>query len=161
MKSSGLEDFIENDIGDTGKDILDQIRISGRGFMRINRPCFQIDFTLAQKSVDDEIRRFLDLIRSALVGWKCHFDGFVLDFFLKKILFIEENDKGHLAEIGVVDDLLEEMKTVVHAIDAMILEQDLVVFRHGHHEQHAIHIIEAMDPYLAFRLLPANIKHVE
>lgn len=118
MESGSLEYLIEYDIGHTSKDILDQIGIGGRGHMRINGSRFQIGFTLAQKSVDDEFRRILNIVETSVISGKSDSDALSTNFFLKQVFLVEEDDEGHFTEKSVVDNLLKEMKTVVQPIDA-------------------------------------------
>ena len=72
------------------------------------------------------------------------------NFLIEEVLLVEEDDKGHFGKELVVDYLLEKAKTFVHSIDAPILHQHLVVFRHGYHEQNAVHVVEAVNPFFAF-----------
>ena len=62
MQASCLEHLVEDDISDTGKDKLDKISIGGCSQVRINWPFLQIDLTLAQKSVDYEVRCVVHII---------------------------------------------------------------------------------------------------
>ena len=101
------------------------------------------------------------LLVSYLIRWKCQIDALGLDLLLEQILLVEEDDEGHFREKLVVDNVLEKVKTFVHPIDAPVLYQHLVVFRHGHHEQHAVHVVENVDPFFALRTLSANIEHVK
>ena len=72
------------------------------------------------------------------------------NFLIEEVLLVEEYDEGHFGKELVVCNLLEKVKTFVHSIDAAILDQHLVVFRHGDHEQNAIHVVEAVNPFFAF-----------
>ncbi len=71
MQSSCFEYLIKDDISNAGKDKLDQVGIGGRGQMRVNWPFLQIDFTLAQKSIDYKPGRVLVIM---------HFAIFTLEF---------------------------------------------------------------------------------
>ena len=62
VQASGLEHLIKDDISNTGKNKFDIVRIGGRCQMRINWPFFQINLTLAQKSVDYEVGGFCHII---------------------------------------------------------------------------------------------------
>ena len=62
MQASCLEHLIKDDVSNTGEDKLDKIGISGGGQVRINWPFLQIDLTLAQKSVDYEVRCVIHVV---------------------------------------------------------------------------------------------------
>ena len=96
-----------------------------------------------------------------LISRESHAYALDANFLLKEVLLVEEDDEGHFREKLVVDNVLEKVKTFVHPIDAPVLYQHLVVFRHGHHEQHAVHVVENVDPFFALRTLSANIEHVK
>ena len=72
VQASGLEHLIKDDISDTGKNKFDVVRIGGRSQMWIDWPFFQIDLTLAQKSIDYEVRGFCHIVftlKSRKIVW--------------------------------------------------------------------------------------------
>ena len=68
MQASGLEHLIKDDISDTGKNKFDVVRIGGRSQMWIDWPFFQIDLTLAQKSIDYEVGGFRHIVFTLKLG---------------------------------------------------------------------------------------------
>ena len=68
VQASGLEHLIKDDISDTGKNKFDVVRIGGRSQMWIDWPFFQIDLTLAQKSIDYEVGGFCHIVFTLKLG---------------------------------------------------------------------------------------------
>ena len=88
MQASGLEHLIKDDISDTGKNKFDVVRIGGRSQMWIDWPFFQIDLTLAQKSIDYEVGGFRHIVFTLKLGkivWlPDYYYYLILEIILKK-----------------------------------------------------------------------------
>ena len=88
VQASGLEHLIKDDISDTGKNKFDVVRIGGRSQMWINWPFFQIDLTLAQKSIDYEVGGFRHIVFTLKLGkivWlPDYYYYLILEIILKK-----------------------------------------------------------------------------
>ena len=88
MQASCLEHLIKDDISDTGKNKFDVVRIGGRSQMWIDWPFFQIDLTLAQKSIDYEVGGFRHIVFTLKLGkivWlPDYYYYLILEIILKK-----------------------------------------------------------------------------
>ena len=76
-------------------------------------------------------------------------------------LFVEEDDERHELEVDVVDDGGKQLETLFHPVHGAVLEQNLVVLGQGDDEQDGGDVVEAVDPLLPLRSLPAHVEHVE
>ena len=82
-----------------------------------------------------------------------------LDLLLEEIVLVEEQDDGGLVEPLAVADLLEQRDGLVHAVDALVLVQLLVVLARGDAEDERSDVLEAVNPLLALVSLATDVDH--
>lgn len=99
------------------------------------------------------------LVELAFIVWKIILHRADRKLFLEPINLVQEQDDRGLDKPPRVADGVEERKGFLHTVDGFILEQKLVVLRDGNKEKDRCDILEAVDPFLALRPLPADIKH--
>lgn len=78
---------------------------------------------------------------------------------LKPVDLVEEENDGCLDEPPRVADRIEEGKSLLHAIDRLVLEQQLVVLGDGDQEQNSSDVLEAVNPLLPLGSLATNVEH--
>jgi hypothetical protein len=78
---------------------------------------------------------------------------------LETIDLVEEENDGCLDEPPRIADGIEECEGFLHAVDGLVLEEQLVVFRDGNEEKDGGDILEAVNPLLALGSLAADIEH--
>ena len=99
------------------------------------------------------------LVELAFIVWEVvlhRADGKLL---LEPINLIQEQDDGGFDEPPRVADGVKKCESLLHTVDGFILEQKLVVLRDGNKKEDRCDILKAVDPFLALRPLPTNIKH--
>lgn len=74
-------------------------------------------------------------------------------------MLVEEQDDGGLVEPLAVADLLEQRDGLVHAVDALVLVQLLVVLARGDAEDERSDVLEAVNPLLALVSLATDVDH--
>ncbi len=57
-------------------------------------------------------------------------------FNFRTYLFVEEEDEWGGGKEWSLEHLAEEVQTLVHPVDLLVLVEPLVVFTHGHHKHH-------------------------
>ena len=70
----------------------------------------------------------------------------------------ETTHYGGLHEPPRVANRIEEGERFLHAVDALVLIEHLVVLAQSNQEDQCSDVFEAMDPFLSLRPLTANIK---
>lgn len=70
----------------------------------------------------------------------------------------EENDRG-LNEPARVANRVEQGKGFLHAVDSLILEQQLVVLGDGDQEENGGDVLEAVNPLLTLGSLATDVEH--
>lgn len=104
--------------------------------------------------------RRVELLRS------CEFretdgQGALLDLGSKKISFVQEENDRSVGEPFIVTDRIKQLQGFLHTVRGLVLVQHLVVFAHGHAEDDCRHILEAVNPFLPLRPLPAHVEKLE
>lgn len=84
-----------------------------------------------------------------------------LDFLLKQIHLVQKQNKGRVGKPARVEQRVEEHDGLVHAVDALVLKQHLVVLAHREHEQHCCDALEAVDPLAPLAALPTGVVYLE
>lgn len=80
---------------------------------------------------------------------------------LQQVGLVEEEDDGHVGEYPVVDDGVENVAAFFQAIGLAVFEEHLIEFRRGHQKEYGGDFVEALEPLLSLRALPAHIDEQE
>lgn len=97
--------------------------------------------------------------RPTIIVWEVilhRADGKLL---LKPIDLVKEENDGRLDKPPRIADRVEEGERFLHAIDCLILEEQLIVLRDSYQEEDGSDVLEAMDPLLPLRPLATNVEH--
>jgi len=78
---------------------------------------------------------------------------------LEAIDLVEEENDGGLDEPPGVADGVEQGQSLLHTVDGLVLEQQLVVLGDGHQEQNGGDVLEAVNPLLTLRTLTTHVEH--
>jgi hypothetical protein len=78
---------------------------------------------------------------------------------LETIDLVEEEDDGRLDEPSRVADGIEECEGLLHTVDCLVLEEQLIVFRDGNKEKNGGDVLEAVNPLFPLGSLAADIEH--
>ena len=78
---------------------------------------------------------------------------------LEAIDLVEEQDYACLDKPPRVADAVEKSERLLHAVDGLILEEELVVFGNSDEEQDCSDVLEAVNPLLTFGTLSTDIEH--
>lgn len=78
---------------------------------------------------------------------------------LESIDLVQEQDDRSLDEPSRIADRIEESKSLLHSVDCLIFEQELVVLGYGDKEEDCRDILETVDPLLSLRTLPTHVEH--
>lgn len=81
------------------------------------------------------------------------------ELLLESVDLVEEKDNAGLDKPSRVADTVEEGQSLLHTVDRLILEEQLVVFGNSNKEEDRSDVLEAVDPLLALRSLSTNIEH--
>ncbi|RUS87380.1 hypothetical protein EGW08_004834, partial [Elysia chlorotica] len=87
----------------------------------------------------------------------------LLNFLLKQILLVEEEDDRGFCEPLVVADGVKQLHTLHHTehYHFLIFCQGQVIFTHSYNKYNGCDALKTMDPFLPLRSLATNIKHPE
>lgn len=77
----------------------------------------------------------------------------------ESINLVQEQNDTCLDEPSWVADGVEQRQCLLHTIDRLILEKQLIIFRDSDQKEDRSDVFETMDPLLSFRSLSTNIKH--
>lgn len=78
---------------------------------------------------------------------------------LKSIDLVEEQDDGGLDEPSRVADGVEQSQGLLHTVDGLIFEKQLIVLGDGDKEENGGDVLEAVNPLLTFGTLATHIEH--
>lgn len=78
---------------------------------------------------------------------------------LETIDLVQEENDGRLDEPTRVADRVEQGKRLLHTVDSLVLEQQLVVLGDGDQEENSGDVFEAVNPLLPFGTLTTDIEH--
>jgi hypothetical protein len=99
------------------------------------------------------------VVGAALVVGEVVLHGADGQLLLESIDLVKEQNDRCLDEPSRVADGVEEREGLLHTVDGLILEQQLVVFGNGDEEENGGDVLEAVDPLLTLRSLTSNIEH--
>ena len=78
---------------------------------------------------------------------------------LESIDLVQEKDDGRLHEPPRVADGVEQCQCLLHTVDRLVFEEQLIVLGDGDQEQDGGDVLEAVYPLLSFRSLTTHIEH--
>jgi hypothetical protein len=99
------------------------------------------------------------VVGAALVVGEVVLHGADGQLLLESIDLVKEQNDRCLDEPSRVADGVEEGESLLHAVDSLVLEQQLVVFGNGDEEENGRDVLEAVDPLLTLRSLTSDIEH--
>lgn len=112
----------------------------------------------ADEAVQDVVAGQRIVVATLVVG-EVVFHGANGELLLEAIDLVEEQDDGGLDEPPGVADGVEEGEGLLHAVDGLVLEQQLVVLGDGHEEEDGGDVLKAVDPLLTLGSLAAHVEH--
>lgn len=78
---------------------------------------------------------------------------------LESIDLVQEQDYGGLDEPPGVANGVKQGQSLLHTVDSLVLEKQLIVLGYGNKEENSSHVFEAVDPLLSLRSLTSDIEH--
>ena len=99
------------------------------------------------------------VILTALVVWEVVLHRAHGQLLFESVDLVEEEDDAGLRKPPAVTYRVEERERLLHAVDGLVFEQQLVVLGDGDEEQNSSHILEAMDPLFPLGPLAADVEH--
>lgn len=78
-------------------------------------------------------------------------------FLLQQVVLVEEENDRNVTKDDIVDDRVEDVARLLKPVGLSIFEKDLVELRGGDQEEYRRDRIEALEPFLSLRSLPADI----
>jgi hypothetical protein len=141
---------------DCSHDESDLGSVSGTGEMGVD--LLGLVLVQADESVQDVVAGQCVIITTFVVGEVVlHWTDWEL--LLEAIdLVQEENDRGLDKPSGIANGI-EECEGLLHTVDGLVFEEQLIVLGDGDKEEDCGDILEAMDPLLTLRALSSNIEH--
>ena len=115
-------------------------------------------FHLRDESVKNVVTRRAVVLTTLVIG-EVVLHGRHWQLLLEAIDLVEEENDAGLGEPSAVADRVEQCECFLHAVDCLVLEQQLVVLRDGDQEQDGGNILEAVYPLLALRTLATHVEH--
>lgn len=141
---------------DSGHDEPDLCRIGGTCEMCVD--LLRLMLVQADESVEDVVACRGVVLTTLVVGevvlhWA---DGQLL---LEPIDLVQEQNYRRLDEPSGVTDRVEKRQRLLHTVDSLVFEQQLVVLGNSDEEQNGRHILEAVNPLLTLRPLATDVEH--
>lgn len=99
------------------------------------------------------------VVVTALVIGEVVLHGADRQLLFEPIDLVQEQNYRRLNKPSRVTNRVEKGKGLLHSVDGLIFEQQLVVLGDGDEEQNSGHVLEAVDPLLAFRSLATHVEH--
>lgn len=119
---------------------------------------FRLVLVQADESVQDVVAGRRVVVAALVVGEVVlHWADWEL--LLESIDFVEEQDDGCLDEPPRVADRVEQREGLLHTVDGLVLEEQLIILGNGDQEQDSGNIFKAMNPLLSLRPLSSDIEH--
>ena len=99
------------------------------------------------------------VVGAALVVWEVVLHRADGQLLLEAVNLVEEEDDGCLDEPPRVADGVEQGERLLHAVDRLVLKQELVVLGNGDEEKDGGDVFKAVYPLLPLGTLATNVKH--
>lgn len=141
---------------DSGHDEPNLCRIRGTCEMCVD--LLRLVLVQADESVQDVVASRGVVITSLVVG-EVVFHGADRQLFFEPIDLVQEQDYRRLDEPSRVADGVEKGQGLLHSVDGLIFEQQLVVLGNSDEEQNSSHVLEAVNPLLTLRPLATHVEH--
>jgi hypothetical protein len=81
------------------------------------------------------------------------------ELLLESVDLVQEKNDAGLDKPPGVADAVKKRERLLHSVDGLVFEEQLVVFRNGNQEENSGDVFKAMNPLLSFRSLPTNVEH--
>lgn len=141
---------------DCSHDEADLRRIRGTGEVSVDLLLLRL--VQRDESVEDVVTSG-GIVGTTLVVGEVVLHGADGQLLLEAIDLVQEENDRCLDEPSRVADGVEQGKRLLHTVDSLIFEKELVVFGDGDEEQNRGDVLEAVDPLLTFRSLTTNVEH--
>ena len=131
---------------DRSHDESDLRCIGGAGEMCVD--LLGLVLVQAHESVQDVVASCGIVITTLVVG-EVVLHGADGELLLETIDLIQEEDDGCLDKPSGVADGVEQSQSLLHTVDGLILEQQLIVLGDGNEEEDGGDVLEAVNPLLS------------
>lgn len=121
-------------------------RVCGAGEMGVDLLCLVL--VKRDESVQDVVAS-CSIVWATLVVGEVILHGADRELLLESVDLVQEQDNRCLDKPPRVADGVEQCEGLLHAVDRLVLEEQLVVFRDGDQEKNGGDVLEAMDPLLS------------
>lgn len=112
----------------------------------------------ADKAVQDVVACFRVVIATFVI-WEVVLHWRDWKLLLEAINLVEEENYGGLDEPSGVADGVEQGECLLHTVDSLVLEEELIVLGDGDEEENSGDVLEAVNPLLTLRALSTDVKH--
>ena len=112
----------------------------------------------ADEAVQDVVARRRVVVAALVVG-EVVLHRADRQLLLESVDLVEEENDGRLDEPPGVADGVKERQGLLHSVDRLVLEQQLIVLGDGDQEEDGGDVLEAVDPLLSLRSLATDVEH--
>lgn len=137
-------------------DEADLSGISRTGEMGVDLLCLVLVET--DKSVEDVVAS-QGVVFTTLVVREVVLHRASGELLLEAIDLVQEQDDRGTDEPAGIADGVEQGEGLLHAVDGLVLEQELIVLGDSNEEEDGGNVLEAVDPLLTLRSLSADVEH--
>ena len=81
----------------------------------------------------------------------------MLQLLPEQISLVEDQLHGRVREPLGLADGVKQVQRFLESIDGAVLVESLVVLREGHEEEHHVHVLKVMHPFLPLGPLPSDV----
>lgn len=100
-----------------------------------------------------------NLLPLTFVVWEVVLHWAHWELLLEAVDLVKEQDDGRLDEPPRIANGVEQCEGFLHAVDRLVLEEELIVLGDGDEEEDCGDVLEAMDPLLPLRALSTDVEH--
>ena len=129
-----------------------------RGTRKVRVDLFCLVLVETDKAVEDVIAS-CSVVWASLIVWEVVLHRADRKLLLESVDLVQEQNDTGLDEPPRVANTVKESQGLLHTVDGLILEEQLIVFGDGHQEENGRNVLEAMDPLLSLGTLSTDIKH--
>jgi len=121
--------------------------VGGAG--KVGVDLFGVVLIQAHEAVENVVASLAVVVAAVVVG-EVVVHGTDWELLLEAVNLVEEEDDGRLDEPARVADGVKQGQGFLHAVDSLVLKQELVVLGDGDKEEDGGDVFEAVNPLFAF-----------
>jgi len=158
-QSALLQGSLDDNVLDCIEDCLDVSLIRGARDVCVDGS--SSDGVLTVEKANHKLCRLLEVSFRALVLREVLLHRNLLQLLLEQIPLVQEENEGCLCKPTRAENVLEDLDSLLHPVDTIILEETQIIIAQRRNEQHCRDVFETVNPFLSFVSLTTDIKHTE